>query len=82
MIFKCNKFEAEHYYYNNALKIIKDISTESDVLKRTISKKKFIDYIDTKSILFNNWFIEYKGLEKHFRALREQYFTTLNYIPI
>lgn len=38
--FKCNQFEAEHYFYNNALKVIKDIATESDVAKRKITKPR------------------------------------------
>ncbi len=76
--FKCNAFEAEHFYYNNALKVIKDIAVESNKTKRKITKSNFLTKINIKKILFNEWFISYKGQEKLFAELRKQYFTTLN----
>jgi len=41
--FSCTEFEAEHYYYNNALKVIKDLAVNSDVGKRTIKKKNSLN---------------------------------------
>jgi len=79
--FKCNDFEAEHYYYNNALKVIKQLSVEEDISDRKISRNEFLKQINSKSILFNQWFIEFKGLKKHFRELRTEYFTNLNSSP-
>ncbi len=79
--FKCNDFEAEQYYYNNALKVIKQLSVEEDISARKISKNKFLKQINSKSILFNQWFIEFKGLKRHFRELRQEYFTNLNSSP-
>lgn len=79
--FNCSDFEAEHYFYNNALKVIKQMSVEADVFKRTISKKNFLYQIDNKSILFNQWFIEYKGLKNHFKELKKEFFTNLNTSP-
>ena len=40
-IFKCDMFEAEYYYYNNALRIVKDIATEQAEKKRVLSKHEF-----------------------------------------
>lgn len=79
--FSCNIFEAEHFFYNNALKVIKDISVESDIRKRKISKLEFLQKIDFKRFLFNEWFITYKGEAKLFAKLRAQYFTVLNASP-
>ena len=79
--FGCNAFEAEHFYYNNALKVIKDIAVEGDVSKREISKSEFITKINFKKILFNGWFIKYKGEKKLFAELRKEYFTHLNISP-
>lgn len=80
-IFSCNDFEAENYYYNNSLKIIKNYAIEPDILKRKITKRKFLDQINNKIILFNKWFIEFKGLQNHFKILRKEYFTSLNTSP-
>lgn len=79
--FDCKPFEAEHFFYNNALKVIKDLSTENEVTKRKISKSDFLKKIDFKRILFNEWFITYKGEAKLFSELRAQYFTSLNISP-
>jgi hypothetical protein len=78
---KCNDFEAEHYFYNNALKVIKDISVQSSEVDRRISKSQFIEKINFKQALFNQWFIAYKGEEKWFSNLRNEYFTILNIPP-
>ncbi|MFT6948792.1 MAG: hypothetical protein ACJARP_003226 [Vicingaceae bacterium] len=79
--FGCTPFEAEHFYYNNALKTIKDIAVEGNIAKRKISKLDFLKKIDFKRILFNEWFVTYKGKAKLFTELRAHYFTGLNTSP-
>lgn len=79
--FKCSAFEAENFYYNNAIKVIKDISVQSVVAKRTISKNDFINKINFKRLLFNEWFIIYKGESKLFANLKSEYFTNFNISP-
>lgn len=79
--FNCKAFEAEHFFYNNALKIIKDIAVENDISKRKISKSEFLTKINFKRVLFNEWFVAYKGEAKLFAELRSQYFTILNISP-
>lgn len=79
--FACNDFEAEHFFYNNALKVIKDISVDSNISNRKISKSDFIKKIDKSQILFNEWYIKYKGENKLFADLRSKYFTGLNISP-
>lgn len=79
--FNCHSFEADNFYYNNALKVIKDIAVESNITKRRISKSEFLTKINFKRVLFNEWFITYKGEVKLFAELRKEYFTNLNISP-
>lgn len=79
--FNCSHFEAEHFYYNNALKIIKDIAVDGVAANRRISKSVFLTKINYKRVLFNQWYITYKGAKKLFKELRGQYFTMLNISP-
>lgn len=76
--FSCDEFEAEHYYYNNALKIVSHLATQSDVNERKISKKEFLQRINKKEILFNMWFLQSKGEREHYKRLRKQYFSQFN----
>jgi hypothetical protein len=78
---RCTYFEAEHFFYNNALKVIKNIAIEQSKSKRTINKGDFLRQINLKQVLFHEWFITFKGEAKWFAALREQYFTGLNISP-
>lgn len=73
-IFRCCEFEAEHYYYNNALHCIRDLATNSDAGCRRISKETFLNRINEKRILFNRWFIELKGRKAFLDSIRKQYF--------
>ncbi len=79
--FGCTAFEAEHYYYNNALKIIKNISIREKISEREISKKDFLSEIDNKEILFNQWFYLYRTQKEIFKKIRKEYFTALNIAP-
>ena len=77
----CDEFEAEHFFYNNALKLISTLSREDNLLKRKKSKKDFLTEINSKQILFHKWFIQYKGKKKHLYNLRSNYFTHYNISP-
>lgn len=79
--FNCSPFEAEHFYYNNALKVIKELSIQNDVANRKISKKEFLVRINNKQMLFDEWFLLFKGKEQLLRNLRKEYFTNLNTSP-
>ncbi|MEN6619744.1 MAG: DUF4297 family anti-phage-associated protein [Rikenellaceae bacterium] len=76
--FGCDDFEAEHYYYNGALKIISHAAKQNDTSQRRITKKEFLEQIDKKEILFNKWFLKYKGEKAYYTALRKQYFSSIN----
>lgn len=76
--FSCDDFEAENYYYNNALKVVSHMAKQSDVNERRITKKEFLEKIDKKEILFNKWIIKEKGEKSHYASLRKQYFSPIN----
>lgn len=77
----CSVFSAENYYYNNALKIIKDLATRQDISKRKITRREFIKLIDNKKLLFNEWYIQLKGKEKILKEIRTEYFSQQNISP-
>lgn len=79
--FNCSRFQAEHFYYNNALKIIKEIATKTNVSERKVSKEEFLKKIDNKQILFHEWFLLFKGKKKLLSNIRKEYFTSLNTSP-
>jgi hypothetical protein len=81
LCFNCTAFEAEHFFYNNSLKVIKEIAIESDINDRRVRKLDFIRRIDSKNILFNEWFIQFKGEKRFFADLRAKYFSALNTSP-
>ncbi|ARR52343.1 hypothetical protein HY78_02150 [Rhizorhabdus wittichii DC-6] len=80
--FGCTPFMAEFFYYNNALRIIKELATKADAAGREISKRDFLARIDTSSTLFEEWFIEKRGRAKHLSALRQEYFAAINLSPV
>jgi hypothetical protein len=79
--FNSSKFCAEMFYYNNALRVIKELSIIPHEEKRKITKRSFLEEINTSHILFNEWFIEKKGKNAHFRSIKKEYFTFLNISP-
>ncbi len=79
--FNCSPFAAEYFYYNNALRVIKELSTCQNSSDRTISKRDFLTRVNTSSILFNEWFIQKRGKKQHLQAIRAEYFTALNVSP-
>lgn len=79
--YRCTPFEAEYFYYNNAIALVRQLSIESSPDKRTITKKAFLERSDKSGVLFNEWFIRRKGEKAHFAALRKEYFTALNQSP-
>ncbi|MHC5545197.1 DUF4297 family anti-phage-associated protein [Bacillus subtilis] len=80
-IYNCSEFQAENFYYNNALNIIKELSVQKEQENRRITKKQFLDKLDNKKDLFNEWFILYKGRKALNKSLREEYFSDLNTSP-
>ena len=80
-IFRCEKFEAEYYYYNNALRLVKEKATQNNEKNRIISKKDFLDKINNKKMLFDKWYLQYKGVQEYCKDIKKQYFTQKNISP-
>jgi hypothetical protein len=76
--FNCKDFEAENYYYNNALKVVSHAAKQSKINQRRITKCDFLDKINKKKVLFNKWFVQFKGENAHYKELRKEYFSTIN----
>lgn len=79
--FNCSRFQAEYFYYNNALRVIKELSISRKPADRCISKKDFLTRINTSGVLYGEWFLARKGKRLHLAALREEFFTALNVSP-
>jgi len=71
---KVSKDEEAEFYYNNALKVVYDLSIKKGLTKRKITKKEFKNNIDTKEPLFNIWFIQKNGIDKYCKILHNKYF--------
>ncbi|MCI5145842.1 MAG: hypothetical protein D3923_10010 [Candidatus Electrothrix sp. AR3] len=80
-IFSCDNFEAEYYFYNNALNEIRKLSIKDNESDRKIKKKDFINSINLKQLLFNKWFLELKGERIYHKELKDKYFRKLNKSP-
>lgn len=80
-LFNCSMFEAEYYYYNNTLRVVKQLATEQNIAQRSISKKEFISAIDKKQPLFESWYLEYRGLTEYCKAVKREYFSQVNVSP-
>lgn len=79
--FACKPFSAQYFFYNNALAVVRELSIKPDQADRTITKKAFLERVNTSSVLFNEWFVQKKGKKAHLAALRSEYFTELNVSP-
>lgn len=79
--FQCSLFAAEFFYYNNALRVIKELAINPVGSQRVITKREFLHRIDTSSLLFDEWFVAKRGKAHHYAQLRRQYFGTINLSP-
>lgn len=77
----CDLFEAEHYYYNNAIKIISDLAIHDDINKRKIDKSTFLKLVDLKQILFHKWYAKFKGKKKLLAEIKSEFFSNYNNSP-
>lgn len=79
--FDCSPFAAEFFFYNNALRVIKELAIDPVDSQRVITKRDFLRRIDTSSLLFDEWFVAKRGKANHYAQLRGQYFSTINLAP-
>lgn len=80
-VFHCSNFEAEYYYYNNALRMVKEIATKQDAKDRVICKSVFLAKINSKKMLFDKWYLQFKGIREYCTEIKKQYFSPRNVSP-
>ena len=78
--FHCTDMDAE-FYYCNALRLVRELSTRQAMADRTITAGQFRKQIDTRSQLFDAWYLKFRGQKAYCAAVRKQYFTALNSSP-
>lgn len=77
-VLHCTDFESRYFYYNNSVSFVKEIAVKRSISARTVTKESFLKTIGTKKALFDQWYIEYVGFEKYYKAARKEYFTHTN----
>lgn len=77
-IFNCSDFSSEFYFYNSALRVLRDISKEPNQSNRNITKAEFLNRVNNSKILFNEWYVLIKGEKAHYSNLRKEYFSNVN----
>ncbi len=80
-IFQCTAFEAEYYYYNNALRLVKEMATQQNIKDRILSKRDFLIKINSKKMLFDKWYLQFKGVREYCSEIKKQYFSPRNISP-
>lgn len=65
--------ETELFYYNNALSVITSLAIEEKSENRKITKKDFINKINTKQILYNKWLIQINGKDKYLKIFSNEF---------
>lgn len=78
----CTEFDARYFYYINAVAFVKETAVKKSSQARTVTKGKFKSSIGTRQNLFNQWYLEFVGFEKYYRAARKQFFTQTNVSPM
>lgn len=70
--YKCDRLQAELYFYNNALAKVISLASENAAIKRTISKQEFLSDTNQSEILFNAWYIQFKGKTEYAKLLKHR----------
>lgn len=80
--FNCSDFEADTLYYNNALRIVIDKAIKKPYSQRVISKADFINGIDCRKKLFNEWFIKLRSKKEYLKLAAQGLKSTRALDPI
>ena len=79
--FNCTEFQADTFYYNNALRKIIDTSIIGDMNLRRLSKGQFITSIDTGQKVFNEWYIRIRSKKAYLQEVAKVVKTTQSNRP-
>lgn len=78
----CTEYDARYFYYVNAVSFVKEVVVKKTMTARTVTKKRFLDAVCKKRVLFDKWFLESVGFEKYYKASRKEFFTQMNVSPM
>lgn len=79
--FNCSDFEADSFFYNNALRVIIDKAIQKDIAQRVITKADFLIRIDCSKKLFNEWFIKLRTKKDYLKLLAQNLKSTRTLEP-
>ncbi|SET24205.1 DUF4297 family anti-phage-associated protein [Thorsellia anophelis] len=71
---ECTPIDARLFYYPNAINTIQKLATHPNKKSRTITNKVFINSINSKDVIFNNWLKIKFGEEYYAKYLFKKYF--------
>lgn len=69
--FSCTDFEADTFFYNNALRVVIDKAIQKDITHRIITKADFLNGIDCSKKLFSEWFIKLRSKKEYLKLLSQ-----------
>lgn len=79
--FSCTDFEADTFFYNNALRVVIDKAIQKDIAQRVITKAEFLSVIDCSKKLFSEWFIKLRSKKDYLKLLAQNLKSTRTLEP-
>ena len=61
--------------------MVKEKAVQQKICNRIVSKREFLDKIDNKKMLFDKWYLQFKGIKNYCADIRKQYFSPKNVSP-
>ena len=79
--FQCSDFEAKYFFYNNALNFVKSVAVKANQSDRIVSKECFLREINTKRVIFDEWYKERVGYLHYYKEAKKEFFSLINISP-
>lgn len=73
-ISNCKTDDAKEFYYPSAITLVQKLAIQTEVSKRTVTKRDFISALDRKDIVFNRWLQQKFGNERYAKLIKRKYF--------
>jgi len=71
---RATREDVDNLFYPASLNNIRTLAIQQSLAARQTTKKRFINEINNKSLLFNNWLKQYQGAKKYVQLVRDKYF--------
>jgi hypothetical protein len=69
--FECSDYEADCYFYNNALRVVLDKARSREERARKITRAEFLSAIDGSADLFTEWYIKQKTKKQYLGQIKQ-----------